>query len=617
MSVYEKNMREFGIERKDLFEELKKQKMMQAGATERIQIKNEKAKDGSPVMVIVKATKKFRLNSIYHPVKEAERWCRQYDLKKPGMNIVMFGIGNLLFVKELVKRAEKDSRIYLYEPCMDIFIYLLNEVDMTSLISDRRIYFYIEGINEKKMYYDMGKKTHWSNLQSQLSCCHPQYDELFLEEYQKWNMKIQQLNVSVVANKNTLMEFAEKFANNAIRNLPFIVEASSVFDLVGKFPEEIPAIVVAAGPSLDKNIQILKQAENRAFIIATDTAVKHLLREGIYFDSMVAMDPGKSAECMLYPECRDIPLFCSLSANPEILKYHTGKKIWFRESGEFLKTLYHKHDREFQELHAGSHVGAGAWTICRVLGFKKIILVGQDLAYGKQGGTHAGNEKAWESERNTAEIYVQGMHGERLRSRRDWKIYLEWYEREFEEYAAEVETIDATEGGALISGTKLMTLQDAINRCCKGEVDIGRIFRELQGSFARNREEVKNTLLYLEKEHMSISSKTEEILRLLGKSIIRIEKGSKDSEVFDYSGSKLKKVNSYISEQLFYRLIEQYADGRTVEIVEELNEFQENSVENPTALLQLFEKYYNVLRDILKEVKNNLLDSIENIKKIK
>ena len=52
-------------------------------------------------------------------------------------------------------------------------------------------------------------------------------------------------------------------------------------------------ILVSAGPSLNKNIMELKKAKNKAFIVATDTAVKPLLKAGIEPDLMVMVDGEK------------------------------------------------------------------------------------------------------------------------------------------------------------------------------------------------------------------------------------------------------------------------------------------------------------------------------------
>ena len=63
-------------------------------------------------------------------------------------------------------------------------------------------------------------------------------------------------------------------------------------------PKDISAIVIAAGPSLNKNIKELKRAKGKAFLIAVDTAVKRLLKEGIVPDMYATLDGMKTAELL-------------------------------------------------------------------------------------------------------------------------------------------------------------------------------------------------------------------------------------------------------------------------------------------------------------------------------
>ena len=67
-------------------------------------------------------------------------------------------------------------------------------------------------------------------------------------------------------------------------------------------PREMPAIIVSAGPSLNENIEELKKAKNKAFIIAVDTAMKPLLRNGIIPDMYAIIDGTKPLELVAVEE---------------------------------------------------------------------------------------------------------------------------------------------------------------------------------------------------------------------------------------------------------------------------------------------------------------------------
>ncbi|MDE7298877.1 MAG: hypothetical protein K2N94_08615, partial [Lachnospiraceae bacterium] len=163
-------------------------------------------------------------------------------------------------------------------------------------------------------------------------------------------------------------------------------------------------------------------------------------------------------------------------ANHNIVRLHTAQKIWF-DSHEYLKRFYHEIGRDMRDYHSGASVATAAFSICAALGLRRIILIGQDLSY--QGDvTHAGGEiMAIQAEEENI-CYVDGVDGEKVKTRHDWLQYLRWFERVVQETAGEIEVIDATEGGARIRGTELMRLSEAIDRYCTVPVDFAALLRE-------------------------------------------------------------------------------------------------------------------------------------------
>ena len=95
-----------------------------------------------------------------------------------------------------------------------------------------------------------------------------------------------------------------------------------------QLPRDCPGILVAAGPSLNKNIQELKKAKGKAFIVAVDTAIKPLLQEGILPDMFAIVDAEKPLDLVKIEGIRDVPLMTTLNAAPEVLAYHRGMKFF-------------------------------------------------------------------------------------------------------------------------------------------------------------------------------------------------------------------------------------------------------------------------------------------------
>ncbi|MFG6329456.1 MAG: hypothetical protein K1W06_08315, partial [Lachnospiraceae bacterium] len=100
-------------------------------------IKEVNTRDGNKALIIEKNNKEFRMNSLYKPLNEAGKWADQYEFHNNNTLVIMFGLGNGLFVREMLKRLQKDAKVYLYEPGVDVFLYVLHYVDIVDIIQDK------------------------------------------------------------------------------------------------------------------------------------------------------------------------------------------------------------------------------------------------------------------------------------------------------------------------------------------------------------------------------------------------------------------------------------------------------------------------------------------------
>ena len=142
----------------------------------------------------------------------------------------------------------------------------------------------------------------------------------------------------------------------------------------------MPAIIVSAGPSLNKNIEELKKAKNKAFIIAVDTAMKPLLRNGIIPDMYAIIDGTKPLELVAVEESRNIPLLSEVRAAHAVMDYHKGKKFFFREFTPYFDRMYEMNHKEWAAMDVGGSVATAAFSLACYLGLGTVIMVGQDLA---------------------------------------------------------------------------------------------------------------------------------------------------------------------------------------------------------------------------------------------
>lgn len=344
------------------------------------EIKTQVAKDGSVILIVQRDGKNVRLNSPYRPKSEAEKWAEQFDCDNLNVNAILFGFGNGMFAQALLNRLKEDAKLFICEPNLQIFSQIMHCIDLTSIFADERVFLCFEDINPDDFYDLLSGYTHWTNLETQIYGYHTGYDKLFPEAYRDFLVSIQKADHLVQVNKDTQEYFAQKMVPNMLSNLKYIRESRLITDYIPNIPHDIPAIIVAAGPSLDKNIEELKRAKGKAFILAVDTAMRHLIKHDIMPDAMVTMDPAKPFQYMNDPVIQDIPLFCILEANHEILEFHQGIKIWIR-GGSLIGKIFAKYHKDFGPYNPGGSVATAAFSVCVALQFKRVILVGQDLAY--------------------------------------------------------------------------------------------------------------------------------------------------------------------------------------------------------------------------------------------
>ena len=113
------------------------------------------------------------------------------------------------------------------------------------------------------------------------------------------------------------------------------------------------------------------------------------------------------------------------------------------------------------------------------IGISTIILVGQDLAYTNNKSHADGTFQEIMKEENTSRfMMVEGNFEDKVPTRPDFKLFLDWYNMYIEGckgYRGNFRVINATEGGAKIQNTEIMTLREAIDRECTKEVDLSLI----------------------------------------------------------------------------------------------------------------------------------------------
>lgn len=255
----------------------------------------------------------------------------------------------------------------------------------------------------------------------------------------------------------------EHFLSNAEEVLtgPLLGEVKGVF-------ANRPAVVVAAGPSLAKNVNLLRLVEERAVILAVDASWKVLEAEGIspHFVTSVERTPGTHRFVEgLDRSHRTVYAMVSFIF-PETLARYRGPRLFVNRTYNFFKIL----GLEEHCLVMGNSTAHMAFQLAAYMGCDPIILMGQDLAFDDRGNTHAngcvhGQNQVYFHEEETFE--VPGNVQPTVRTSATWYRFLRQYEQHLAAYPGTC--INATEGGARIQGARVMSFLEAIQGYCRDD----------------------------------------------------------------------------------------------------------------------------------------------------
>lgn len=184
------------------------------------------------------------------------------------------------------------------------------------------------------------------------------------------------------ANAEARRRFAPTYLTNAVRNLPAIVRGRNVGALENRY-QGIPALIIAAGPSLDGALPHLAALRDRALLVAVDTAMRPLLAAGIEPHLVVGVDPGRwNARHFEYLRATtDTHLVSELALAPSAVDTFGDRTFWFRVGDHQPWPWFRDHGLSVSELPVWGSVLTAAFQVAHLAGCDPLIFVGADLAY--------------------------------------------------------------------------------------------------------------------------------------------------------------------------------------------------------------------------------------------
>lgn len=575
----------------------------------------EEARNGARILGVERDDRNYYMGSRYNPEQEAERFAGQYRSLVNESYMIYLGFGDGRIARTVI--ANKGDRVqYLfYEPSPDIFLYVLHHFDISDVLENDRVRIMVKGMGDKVLDVEIGKGITDENFRWCILDALPLYKQLFAEDYDIVKQKYSFLVSLVAANLTTTGYFGKEEARNNILNMKELFHSNCEEDFEGVFPTDRPAIIVAAGPSLEKNVQYLKQAKGKMMIIAVDTALRYLVSQGVQPDLAVVADPKKPVRLFEEDAVRKIPLALCSSANNEIIRMMKDEKVIFISAeGAYHEKMYQIAGKHMYELCSGGSVATVAFVLARAWGYSKIVLVGQDLALAPDK-VHAGKDDVDLQKLSAPKIEIEGYYGDKVYTSPDYDFYREWYEMVIPRKIGdlELEVINATEGGAKIKGAKQMPLKEVVDSCEVELFDFEGTIRNMPCTFnSKQKQEVinmwKESILHIDKMKDKLQSgiyELTDLIQMLGNNNYSIEKIEK-------SQKKIKKIIEESDSYMEIYFVDLLVAEEYKEMIGDILDVSKDKIDECRRVFMKQQKYMQQMYDAVEQIKDWFVELVNS-----
>ena len=453
---------------------------------------------------VFKDGKSIFLHSAYDPEKEANTLIK--EIENDTDLIFIFGIGAGYLINAVKKL---NVNIAVIEPSIKFFNLLIDNFKLDKILEDNITFFMggddIEDI-EKFISIANTKKVKFFITRS--------YANLFGEEALFYQQKVLSIVDKKIININTISRFDKLWAYNIASNVAKISTHYGANKFFDKY-KNIPAVIVSAGPSLEKNIRKLKEIKNKALIIAVDTAMKPLFSHNISPHFVITIDPQKkNSKYFRNVYFKDSVLIAESSVDKEAIDSFNGA-IYFINSIFPLAKYFMEELGNRGDITTGGSVSTAAYDFAIRIGANPIIMVGLDLSFPNyqthiKGSYHEENffTEIYKLDSYDSRIYKvliagnlreeKNIYNEKVWTDSRFNMYKNWYEEQCLKYN-QIKFYNATEGGIIINGMENINLEELIQKFNDIDINIDRNDRNIE----RKNEiltNIKNGLIKIEGE---------------------------------------------------------------------------------------------------------------------
>ncbi|OEW91209.1 PseE protein [Campylobacter jejuni] len=501
--------------------------------------------------------KKRNLKKMYQdPVKELEKDLKYFKDFARYPVLFFYGIGNGILYKILLQNKNL-KRMIIFEKELELIFLAFNFVDFSKDLSlGRLIIVHQDDVTLPKIekIFRLTGDLFYRSYNLHIA-------NNFYEEYKEDILKLNKLNILTIKNHNLMHGNDPKDAMQGIEqfvyNLPKLISHPSYKELLKKRKSaKETAIVVSTGPSLTKQLPLLKKYANKATIFCADSAYNILAREGIKPDYVCMLERDEIvAECFnndFGKFDKDIIFLVASLVHKKTIDYLEKNKrnyMLILKGQPFARYLDLD---DYGYINAGMSVSHMAYECAENLGHKNIILIGQDLAYSEDGQTHSKGfiHASWHNgdyERDFGKFTTLAYGGEgKAESSEIWTLFRQIFENFI--FYSESKTYNCTEGGARIESAIERPFKEVCKDLLENEKD--KNFKKLKALNTKEQVELGLKIYKKIKKNMSLALNFQKECKKIKKQIHNLTHGKSKLSLNELN-QNIDKLKEKLSSQKY------------------------------------------------------------------
>ncbi|HEC1512447.1 TPA: motility associated factor glycosyltransferase family protein [Campylobacter coli] len=378
--------------------------------------------------------------------------------------LYFYGFGNGILFKALLQN-KNHQHIVVFEKDIEIIWIMFHILDFSNELQSARLMVL------QTSSLDIEFFSNFCSSKPFFQFSRIYFLELMSHYYERFHEDILGLNKKLAENfKNSIVSYgndpldALQGIEQFVYNLPQMITHPSYKELLSKRKGiSDTAIIVSTGPSLTKQLPLLKKYANKATIFCADSSYPILAKHGIKPDYVLSLERIPLTSEFFNNDFgefdKDIVFVCAGVVHPKTIEYLKNKTFIITQ--KILAFPYYINLKNFCYAAVGFSVAHMAYEFATHLSHKNIIFIGQDLAYAEDGFSHTKDysnldkhEGHFQRDKNKYTTQAYGDNG-KVESSFVWTLFRHNFEQDVANAKKNyyITTYNCTEGGARIEGT--------------------------------------------------------------------------------------------------------------------------------------------------------------------